>query len=666
MIKKLLFVSAILFLGMQTEAQTILASQNFSSALSPWSATGTDKWVRAIGAISAPSYGKFYFRSPSASNGFAVALADGVSGGLNTELISPAINCSAQAYVGLSFYQWGLLQYQNTVGTVSVSTDNSNWSEVFNIQDAYTGANPELIELDISSYAAYQTTVFIKFTYKNTLSEVFWAIDDIQVLGLQEYDVAVQSVNTPKHTGRLNQPIKATVQNRGGKTIFGLTLGYEVNGTLITETFNNLGMLPFAKQEFTFAAKYPITTVGTFNFQVISFGVSIGADAHLANDTAKATIISLSHLPDKNVLLEESTTAVCGWCPGGTTRINDLMQTEGDYVIPVAMHAGFGTDAMTIDEHTTLSDAFGSGAPYAAIDRILFSEEDGINVGLPSLASNYNIWKAKVQLQKNYLQPVSIIASNTFTPGTRRLNINVNAVFYGAVSGDFRINCYVVEDSVVGTGSGYNQVSYYNSSPADTTLNPWFNKGNPMVGFIHRNVVRSFLGGAWGNDSIIPDRTEDGGFYTKDYSVVVPAGWNVAHLKLVALVSNYSSDYSSGLNEVLNSVEMSLNGQVSNNAPQAVYATGIDELKALDKMNIAPNPARNMVTVSYQLESEKKISYEVYNMMGQMVISIPEARMPQGTINTTLNTENMESGIYLVSIKENGASLHTAKFIIEK
>lgn len=671
MIKKVLLSLGMIWLSLQAEAQSVIASQNFSTGLGNWTSTDVNgsgtKWLRKTGAVSTPSYGNFNFKSPGVSNGYVLAVADNdPPAPINTELTSPAINCSSHSYVGLSFYQWLLMQYTNTVATVSVSTDNAYWTEIYNAQFNYQGANPELIELDISAYAAYQPTVYIKFKYSNTLSEIFWAVDEIQVMSLPEYDIAVKSVNTPKYTGLLNQPITVTVQNKGGKNINDLTLGYEVNGVVETQYFNNLGILPFMSQDFTFTKKAALTEVGTYNFKALSYGISAGLDYNTANDTAQSSIITLSHLPKKNILLEEFTTAPCGWCPGGTTRINKIMETESDHVIPLGLHAGFGTDAMTIPGHSTLSSSFGSGAPSAAIDRVLFEDQDEINVGLPSLASSYNSWKVKVLERKDYLQPVSIIASNTFTANTRQLSVNVNATFHGTVKGDFRINCYIVEDSVTGTGSGYNQVNYYAASPTDTNINPWYKKGNPIVGFAHRHVVRHFLGGTWGTAGIIPSTTVPDVMYSQNYNFTIPSGWNIGRLHLVPFISEYNSNFLSGKNQVLNSARMDLNGQVSIDAPEAVYISGIDEISSLNGVSVFPNPANESVTVSYQLESETKLSYDLYNMMGQLVTSVSESQVPKGTINTTLNTENLGSGIYLVSIKEAGVSVHTAKFIIER
>lgn len=676
MVKNLLLIACFSFSFILSDAQTIIASQNFSSGLGNWTSvdktsSGTvGKWTRRIGAIPSVSLGNLPFKSPTAGNGYALALAD-VTGGaaLNTELTSPAINCSSHAYVGLSFNEWVLLKYTNTVGTVSISTDMNDWTEIHNIQFNYTGGdkNGELIELDISSYAAFQPTVYIRFTYKNTLSEYFWAVDDIKVLALPDHDVAVKSVNTPRFAGYLDQPIKATVQNRGGMPILGMTLGYAVKDTLITEHFSNLGLLPFVSQEFTFSSKLPIKQADVFDISVISYGVLSGMDNNIVNDTARNTIISLTHLPEKKVLLEEFTTARCGYCPGGATRVDRLMKTESDYCIPVSIHAGsVGNDAMTIPEHITLSNAFGSATPAAAIDRILYPEQDEVNIGLPSLFSTYNPWKIYVMERKEVLQPVAIQASNTFNPSNRQLNVTVNATVYGEIKGDYRINCYIVEDSVTGTGTGYNQLSYYNAQPADTSLNPWYKKGNTILNYPHRNVTRHFLGGAWGSSGVIPATTTPGATYTQNYNYTIPSTWNLSRVTLVPFVTRYSSNYSSGINEVMNAIVMNLNDQANTEVTASVYPTGIKETTSLSGVQVYPNPTSDMVNITFQSEKATKLSFEIYNIMGQMVDHAPEAWVPAGTVNTTFNTQRLESGVYMVSIKDSGAPVHSSRFIIER
>ena len=120
---------------------------------------------------------------------------------------------------------------------------------------------------------------------------------------------------------------------------------------------------------------------------------------------------------------------------------------------------------------------------------------------------------------------------------TRQIDVYLKAMFTGTVSGDIRFNCIIIEDSVVGTGSGYNQVNAYNTTAGHT----YYGAGNPIVGLPHRYVARDFLGGTWGTSGVIPASVNFGSVATYHYSYTVPANFDEQKISLVGLVSLYSA-----------------------------------------------------------------------------------------------------------------------------
>jgi hypothetical protein len=119
-------------------------------------------------------------------------------------------------------------------------------------------------------------------------------------------------------------------------------------------------------------------------------------------------------------------------------------------VIAVAHHAGYGTDAMTIPTNTTFSNAgFSAGAPSASVDRVY----QGI-----SRAGNGWANACATELTKN--TPVNVAISGTYNSTSRVLDASVTASFVDyAIPGDLRLNLFIIEDKVTGTGSGYNQIN---------------------------------------------------------------------------------------------------------------------------------------------------------------------------------------------------------------
>src|ERR1019366_4925264 len=242
--------------------------------------------------------------------------------------------------------------------------------------------------------------------------------------------------------------------------------------------------------------------------------------------------------------------------------------------IPVSIHAGFYTDGMTTADDNTLAAAFTNAVPTANIDRIFYPAQPYIAqplvaIGVTGMGYSTNEWKTAVEARHQIISPVSISASNTYDNVSRLLTVTINATFYGPVTGNFRMNCYVIEDSVTGTGTGYDQHSYYHDAP--TTLNPWFGVGTTnlgsstwaIAGYVHRYVERKLLDGVWGTAGVIPTVTTDGAVYTSTYTYTLPSNYNASHISLVPFVFEYNSNYVSGKNEIQNVLSLPLNSSAS-------------------------------------------------------------------------------------------------------
>jgi len=102
---------------------------------------------------------------------------------------------------------------------------------------------------------------------------------------------------------------------------------------------------------------------------------------------------------------------------------------------------------------------------------------------------------------------------------TGYLDCTVDVTFTSApASGDLRITVFLVSDSIIGTGKGYDQKNYYNS----TQGHPMFGLGDPIVGYTHHRVVSAVVTDAWGAQGIIPQTPETGRKYTYHFGGSFP------------------------------------------------------------------------------------------------------------------------------------------------
>lgn len=163
-----------------------------------WSNDSTAVGVAALGYTASSTFG-----ATSASNGYLWANSDrGLTQAPGTdhltELTTGPIDCSAQPTVLFTMESLiGVFDYNaNTNVKLQVSNDGSTWTDFFPFPCLETGtaappcsrwsANPQGVALDITSVAANQATVYLRFQWLGGW-EYFWAIDDLALSNVPDY-----------------------------------------------------------------------------------------------------------------------------------------------------------------------------------------------------------------------------------------------------------------------------------------------------------------------------------------------------------------------------------------------------------------------------------------------------------------------------------------------
>lgn len=427
--------------------------------------------------------------------------------------------------------------------------------------------------------------------------------------------------------------LSGEVINAGSAALTSFTIKYTVNGgAAVSETFTGQSINVGAKGSFTLSAPYMATSPGNKDFVMWVEAPNNGTDARPYNDTMKvSTAVSAGGSGTKRVLLEEFTTAPCQFCPDGEVVVNSITAAHPE-VISVGIHAGFGTDAMTIPAHSAYAGAFATGAPTAAIDRVLFPGETKVG-------HSRGNWAANAASQKTVLTPVDVTVTGAQT-GTNTVDIVVDIAIKDVVPAwqNANVTLFVVEDSVTGTGSGYNQVNYYNTISG----HPYFGAGNPIVGYHHRNVVRAVPTGTWGDNTFFASVPVVNNTVSKTYSVTLDPSWDKTQMSFVAFVNYYNAATGEADREVLN---------VNNVLYSALASVGIEEANTtLNNLNVFPNPTRDLVNVTFDLIETETVSVEVMNVLGEVVSVENYGSMNKGAQKLQVNLNNEQTGIYFVKI----------------
>lgn len=231
----------------------------------------------------------------------------------------------------------------------------------------------------------------------------------------------------------------------------------------------------------------------------------------------------------RHVLIEQITSSYSPFVPDATLHLDSVLD-RWQQVIPVSLHT---SDPMQISAGITSMQGLGATfAPGFWIDRVQF----------PTSA---------LEVVRGDLQPFTALRVLDSLPGkieliqlhfdslTRVLDGTAQISFSNTASADFRVNLYVVEDSVTGS-SGYYQANYYDTVPG----HPYFGQGNPIVGYPHPNVVRQMLGGTWGRDSIVPNSVVQGDTFLYPFSLTLPTNYVKDRVSVVPILQVYHPDSS--------------------------------------------------------------------------------------------------------------------------
>ncbi|MBL4654722.1 MAG: SprB repeat-containing protein, partial [Bacteroidia bacterium] len=175
----------------QLHSQTVVFQEDFADTAKNWTIVdnGADgvtwEWLKyrtktwPFYMAGVPGFTTYF-------NGFMAFDSDSAGGFGNTDqnsdMISPSFDCSLLTTVLLIFEQH-TIKYQLDTCKISVSTDAVSWTDTIINQDlaeSEASPNPQTITWDISSVAAGQATVYIRFQWKG-FWEYWWCIDDIMV-----------------------------------------------------------------------------------------------------------------------------------------------------------------------------------------------------------------------------------------------------------------------------------------------------------------------------------------------------------------------------------------------------------------------------------------------------------------------------------------------------
>ncbi|MCF8366565.1 MAG: Omp28-related outer membrane protein [Bacteroidales bacterium] len=420
-----------------------------------------------------------------------------------------------------------------------VSADIHTWSGIFNA--TVRGYKEGVMIYEVIHYGLTAECEFYEYGFydidelEGYIGQTGIAVDNLLItFDVQSNcDASLTEISgSNKYVSGGNNVVGCLIKNLGIDPITSIDLSWSIdeNASIYTESFSGLNIQ--SNQEYALNhADIIQAEPGQYDLNLwISDVNGTNCDENPANDSTSRQIFVVYESVQPHVLIEEFTTSLCGYCPGGHLMMDTLLANYEKF-IGVAHHAGFYTDAMTIPAHEIYANIWASGAPTGTLNRI----SGDIGVGDWEMLGNEilsDLALGEINFDGSY-----------FSPETRELNAVLNTSFLLPMEGDFRFTVFIVEDSLHGIGTGWDQANYFNNTPG----HPFYGLGNPIVGYRHNHVVRQVLPGneepeCWGNVGAIPASVEYGETYSETFNFVIPDDYILENVHLVGFVSNYQSE----------------------------------------------------------------------------------------------------------------------------
>lgn len=330
----------------------------------------------------------------------------------------------------------------------------------------------------------------------------------------------------------------------------------------------------------------------------------------------------------KKVLVEKFTSSNCGNCPDGTVRLKNITN-DLDNIIWVSHHSGWIQDPLGFTEIHTIAEGLTEGAPRASIDRILWEGE-------PAIAVARSDWRPNIETVLAETADVEIELTGTYDATTRQVSVDINANFANVpTAGDFRMNVFVVQDSLYGPS----QSNYFGG----TEGHELYGTSNPIENYPHRHVTRAVLSAAWGDSDVIPNEPVTETDYNRLYTYTLPEDVVMEQTRIVAFVSYYGENAAE--KQVLNANEQSINTMTGTTPVTIITKESLN-------VEVFPTLTNDYCYIATHSERESELTAQIYAVSGQLVKEWSSIKIQSGNTQHRLDVSNLPQGSYWIRFQD--------------
>ena len=408
--------------------------------------------------------------------------------------------------------------------------------------------------------------------------------------------------------------------------ILTMDINYSIDGgATVTENVSGLSLATGDYYSFNHGTPWS-PSAGTYNIDIWATNINGSADMNTSNDMASGSVTVFANGDIKRPMLESFTSSTCGPCVAGNQNTSAVLAAYSD------------------DQYSMLKYQMswpGSGDPYYTLeggDRRTYYNVNAV----PDFILDGNVWQGNSssvtgsQIDAVMANPAFVSLSSYHVMDGQTIDFTVSINPLGDFAGPLTLYSAIFEYMTYNNVGSNGETQFSKVMKKMVPGSTGFNLGSLTDG---QTVVENFSYTFQGSYTLPPDANNPID-HTTQHSVE-----DFSNLGVVTWIQDDATK------EILQSTV------------SVESFTNIEEKPKTDLM-IFPNPTENMATISFEGIQGLSISIELYNLLGELIVS--EKYTSQSNFDYyNLDVTSINNGIYNLVFKV-GESVTTKKLQILK
>lgn len=448
----------------------------------------------------------------------------------------------------------------------------------------------------------------------------FWMVDDILITEGANENIDLRSVDMDPFLVLGDAPfdISGELRNIGSNTLTSYDLSYEVNGgSAVTANISGQNIAPYATETYTHPTSWTPTQAGSYEIVVFTENPNGVADEdpNSARDTINVEVVD--EFIQRNPLYEIFTSSTCGPCRPGNENFHAITDSRKGEFVAIKYQQNFP----------------GTGDPYSTDESVARRSFYSVN-SIPRMMIdggwNQNAASFTAQLHED----------SRLVPSF--LDMELEYEFdEDAQTISYDLNIDALQD--------FNNVLLHVAIVEEITFDNVKSNGETEFEQVMKKMMPDNTGRTINvNDSTNYSLNES---FTFEGNYRLPANANSP--------INHSSEHSvEDFDDIY--VIAWIQDPQTNEVHQAVQGVEKDKSSASDleddnSITLFPNPTNHNSTLRIDANRAETVSIRIFDAVGAEVMTLPDYNVQNGMNQIELQTANLVSGFYHVSISSSNS-----------